>query len=406
MVSWIKYFVSKLDMNYIYVGSSKSEEVNKYLADLGSVINYAGNTHQNALLAGFSAICNKFKVLSSWSISTYPRVKKIFFKRQVESIGNGKDNYIFIGVINLPVLNMLYRCYKMRKEIKKALDKNDDNAIIVYEVHTPFLLAATTLRKRIKHINVIVPDLPEHMIAHQNVIRAIAKKIDQKLINWCLSKCDSYTILSEQMTERLPMKDKKTIVVEGLFQNKNDFEEIEKDQHKVIMYTGILHKDKGIENLVKAFEQIKDPNYRLWIRGYGDYADEIVEKSKKDSRIVYLPPMSHHELFKLEQQATVMVNPTQPHLDFTRYFFPSKTMEYLASGTPTVMYRLSCMPKDYDKYIYYTNGDSTDDLTNKLIEVCEKSQTELYEFGKTAQKFILNEKNPIVQCQKIINIIK
>lgn len=394
-------------MNYIYVGSSKSEETNKYLADLGSVINYAGNTHQNALLAGFSAICAKLKVLSSWSISPYPRVKKIFFKRQVDSIGKEKNNYIFIGVVNLPIINMLYRCYKMRKEIKKVLDKNDDNAVIIYEVHTPFLLAATTLRKRIKHINVIVPDLPEHMIAHQNIIRAFAKKIDQRLINWCLSKCDSYTILSEQMTERLPMQNKKVVVVEGVFSNqKEQLEEIVKNQNKVIMYTGILHRDKGIENLVSAFEQIQDSDYRLWIRGYGDYADELVEKSKKDSRIVYLEPMTHSQLFMLEQQATVMVNPTQPHLDFTKYFFPSKTMEYLASGTPTIMYHLSCMPEEYDKYIYYTDGETTDDLTKKLIEVCEKPRKELDEFGANARAFILREKNPIVQCEKIINIIK
>lgn len=395
-------------MNYIYVGSSKSEETNKYLADLGSVINYAGNTHQNALLAGFSAICDKLKVLSSWSISPYPKVRKIFFKRQVDSIGGAeKNNYIFIGVINLPIINMLYKCYKMRKEIKKVLDKNDDNAVIIYEVHTPFLLAATTLRKKIKHINVIVPDLPEHMIAHQNVIRAFAKKIDQRLINWCLSKCDSYTILSGQMTERLPMQNKKVVVVEGVFLNQEELlEGIVKNQNKVIMYTGILHRDKGIENLVSAFEKIKDSDYRLWIRGYGDYADELVEKSKKDSRIVYLEPMTHRQLFKLEQQATVMVNPTQPHLDFTKYFFPSKTMEYLASGTPTVMYHLSCMPEEYDKYIYYTDGGTTEDLTEKLIEVCEKPRRELDEFGANARMFILREKNPMVQCQKIINIIK
>ena len=161
------------------------------------------------------------------------------------------------------------------------------------------------------------------------------------------------------MTERLPMQNKKVVVVEGVFSNqKEQLEEIVKNQNKVIMYTGILHRDKGIENLVSAFEKIQDSDYRLWIRGYGDYADELVEKSKKDSRIVYLEPMTHSQLFMLEQQATVMVNPTQPHLDFTKYFFPSKTMEYLASGTPTIMYHLSCMPEEYDNYIYYTDGAS------------------------------------------------
>lgn len=392
-------------MNYIYIGSSKSEEINEYLAKLGSLVNYAGNTHQNALLEGFAALCPKFKVVSSWSISTYPKVKKIFFGKRVGSIGHEQNNYVFIGVINLPIINMLYRFIKTRYELNNMLDKNDKNAVIVYEVHTPFLLAAATLRSKIKHINVIVPDLPEHMIAHRNPLRTIAKKIDHKIINWCLNRCDSYTLLCEQMKERLPMDNKKTVLVEGIFRDKVTLDNVSKDTHKVIMYTGVLHRDKGIENLLKAFEQIKGADYRLWIRGYGDYADEIIEKSKVDKRIVYFEPMSHAKLIELEQKATVMVNPTQPNLDFTKYFFPSKTMEYLASGTPTVMYHLSCMPKEYDKHIFYVDGDTTEALAKKLVEVCEMPKSELCEFGRQASAFILKEKNPIVQCQKIVDII-
>lgn len=393
-------------MNYIFVGSSKSEEVNEYLAGLGSLVNYAGNTHQNALLEGFASLCPKFKVVSSWSISTYPKVKKIFFSKQVDSIGQEKNNYVFTGGINLPVINMIYRLFKTRHELKKMLDKNDDNAVIVYEVHTPFLLSAVTLRTKIRHINVIVPDLPEHMIAHGNPFRTIAKKIDQIIINWCLKKSDSYTILCEQMVERLPIQNKRTVMVEGIFRDKISIDNIQKDEHKVIMYTGVLHRNKGIENLVKAFEMIKGEDYRLWIRGYGDYADEIIEKSKKDKRIVFFEPMSHAQLIELEQKATVMVNPTQPFWDFTKFFFPSKTMEYLASGTPTVMYHLACMPKEYDKHIFYVEGDTTEALARKLVEVCEMPASELLKRGKIANEFIVKEKNPMVQCKKIIDLIK
>lgn len=392
-------------MNYIFVGSSKSEDINEYLAKLGSLVNYAGNTHQNALLEGLSALCPKFKVISSWSISPFPKVKKIFFGKRIDSIGQEHNNYVFTGAINLPVINMLYRFLKTRIELKKMLESNDDNAVIVYEVHTPFLLAAATLRSRIKHINVIVPDLPEHMIAHDNLFRTFAKKVDSKIINWCLERSDSYTLLCDQMVERLPMTNKKTVLVEGIFRGNINFENIKKDEHKVIMYTGVLHKDKGIENLLRAFEQIKDGDYRLWIRGYGDYADEIVKRSEADKRIVYFPPMTHKKLIELEQKATVMVNPTQPHLDFTRYFFPSKTMEYLASGTPTVMYHLSCMPKEYDNHIFYVEGTNTESLAKKLMAVCEMSRDYLKEFGQSASDFIIKEKNPIVQCQKIIGII-
>lgn len=393
------------NINYIYVGSSKSETVNEELRNLGSVVNYAGNTHQNAILEGLGNLCKNLTVISCWSISPYPAVKKIFFDRRVDSIGQGKDNNIFTGIVNIKGINFISKFVRTRHELKKALSKNEKNAVIVYETHTPFLLAAATLRKQISHISVIVPDLPEHMIAHQNIFRHYAKKLDQWLINWCLSKSDSYVLLAERMQERLPMEGKKWKLVEGLFREKVILDDVKKEDHKTIMYTGILHKDKGIANLIDAFSMIDDPDYRLWIRGYGDYADEIVRISMEDKRIVYLPPMSHETLIEKEKKATVMVNPTQPHLDFTHYFFPSKTMEYLASGTPTVMYRLTCMPPEYENYLFYVDGTDTVALKNKLVEICEKPKTELLEFGRRASQFIMNEKNPEVQCSKIVNLI-
>ena len=394
------------NINYIYVGSSKSEAVNEELRNMGSVVNYAGNTHQNAILDGLGKLCKNLTVISCWTISPYPVVRKVFFERRVESIGQGKDNNIFTGIINIKGLNFISKLIRTRRELKKVLSKTEKNAVVVYETHTPFLLAAVSLRKKIQHISVIVPDLPEHMIAHQNVFRKYAKKVDRALLHWCMSKCDSYILLAKRMQERLPMENKKWVLMEGLFRDKISLEGITKDEHKTIMYTGILHKDKGIKNLIDAFEMIENPDYRLWIRGYGDYADEIVRISKEDPRIVYLPPMSHEELVKTEQKATVMVNPTQPHLEFTHYFFPSKTMEYLASGTPTVMYRLSCMPSEYDEHIYYVDGDDTKSLADKLVEVCEKPKDELNLFGTEAHKFIMDEKNPMVQCQKIVDLIQ
>ena len=80
-------------------------------------------------------------------------------------------------------------------------------------------------------------------------------------------------------------------------------------------------------------------------------------------------------------------------------------MEYLASGTPTIMYRLGCMPKEYDEYVYYVEDESIETLSRRLIEICEKSQEELDEFGFAARSFILSKKTPFTQCGKIIELL-
>ncbi len=394
-------------MNLIYLGSSRPLQVNKELLDMGSYVNFAGNTLQQALLEGFSMHASGLKIISGWSVSTYPKVKKLYFKRRTFEDFGSKD-YVYVGGINLPLLNLVSRFIRCRKELKRMTRGKEDNVVVIYEVHTPFLLAAATLRKRIKHISLIVPDMPQFMSGNQGKVHKFLKSFDTKLIRYCLKKVDSYALLSEGMTELLPIEDKEWTLMEGIFQNSFTDEKVEKDPNKVIMYTGGIHRRRGTDLLVKAFQLIEDPDYRLWIRGDGDDSmkAEIKELSKTDSRIVYFEPMERSELLRMEQQATVMVNPTQPSLDFTNYFFPSKTMEYLASGTPTVMFHLACMPKEYDEYLFYVEEENAEALKNKLVEVCEMSAKERTEFGLRASQFILTQKTPEKQCGKILEMIE
>lgn len=391
-------------MNVIYIGSSRPESTTDELIKLGSRVNFAGNTLQNALLEGFSKLCSNFKVVSAWSTTTYPKIKKLVFPRRHFELNGTTENYVCVGGINLPIINLLSKYLRTKKQLKRMLDKNDDNAVIIYEAHTPFLLAAASLRKRIKYINVIVPDLPEFMSGNVGGLHKLLKSIDHWIINRCLKKIDSYSLLCEGMQERLPMEGKTWTLMEGIFQKEEDEETVAKADEKVIMYTGNIFKRRGVDLLLDAFQLIDKLEYRLWIRGNGDLKDEIIARSKQDPRIVYFEPMSLSELRKMERRATVMVNPTPPSMDFTKYFFPSKTMEYLASGTATVMFRLGCMPEEYDSYIYYVEDESIEALKDKLVEVCEKSREELHSFGQNARDFILTKKTPVAQCQKIIDL--
>ena len=394
-------------MNFIYLGSSRPAHVNKELLNMGSYINFAGNTLQQALLEGFSKWVPNMKIISGWYVTTFPKVKKLVFKRRTFEEFGTKD-YVYVGGINLPFFNLVSRYFRCRRELKRMLSDHDDNVVVIYEVTTPLLLAASKLRKRIKHVNLIVPDMPQFMSGNQKKMYLLLKRIDAIIINKCLKNVDSYSLLSEGMTELLPMEGKKWTLMEGIFQNSFDEEQVEKEPHKVIMYAGGIHRRRGTDLLVNAFKLIDDPDYRLWIRG--DWDDsmkaEIIALSKVDHRVKYYEPMERSELLKMEQKATVMVNPTQPSLDFTNYFFPSKTMEYLASGTPTVMFHLACMPKEYDDYLFYVEEESTESLKNKLVEVCELPYEERQAFGHRASQFILTQKTPEKQCGKILEMIK
>ena len=266
------------------------------------------------------------------------------------------------------------------------------------------MLAVATLRKRIKKTCLIVPDLPEFMSGNNGRLHKFLKRIDKFIINKCLSKIDSYALLSEPMQERLPMKDKRWTLMEGIYQPLENEEEVDKETLRTIMYTGGVFYRRGVDILLDAFEKIDKPNYRLWIRGNGDMVPEIKERAKKDPRIIYFEPMSREELLKMERRATVMVNPTPPSLDFTRYFFPSKTMEYLASGRPVIGYKLDGIPAEYDPYIQYVADNSLAALEAKLLEICSLPKAQRDEMGQRSRAFILEQKNPKAMCQRIVDM--
>lgn len=391
-------------MNLIYVGSSRPEELAQEHLQQGSSVNFAAMTLQNALLDGLYSHDNNLTIISAWKITPYPKVKQILFTPKNITFKGQKNKYKYVGSCNLPIISMIDKFLRIRQEIKRQIKTSKDNVIIVYETYTPFLLAVATLRKKISKAVVIVPDLPAYMHGSSNTIRRFFKWVNHHLINWCLKRFDGYILLSEPMLEQLPQK-YSYMVMEGIFNPEFPYTNVEKEKERTIMYTGGVHRHRGTGMLLKAFEGIPNPNYRLWIRGDGELQQEIMTMAEKDSRIKYFPPMQREELLLLERRATVLVNTTPPQ-DFTKYFFPSKNMEYLASGTPTVMFHLGCMPQEYDEYIYYTDGDDVTALRKKLIEVCEKPQQELDSFGAKAKKFILTKKNPYVQCGRIINFIK
>lgn len=393
-------------MNVIYVGSIYPTGKIDELKAMGSSIDFAAETFQTSLLQGLCEYYPQMKVITAPNISAYPRAKKLSFKKEEFSLPFSGMKHLFAGFLNIPGVKFLSKCVRIRRAIKKMLDKGTDNTIIIYAVHSPFLLALCGIKKSKYKSCLIVPDLPEFMSGNTSRLYLLGKKVDGWLIRMGLKKIDSYVLFSPHMKERLPIGDKPYTHMEGIFNTEGVIDEhVEKEKYKTILYTGNISRRMGIPNLIEAFRLIPNPDYRLWIRGNGECKGMVLQAMKEDSRIVYFDPMPKSELFRLQKKATVLINPVFSSQTFTRYFFPSKTMEYLASGTPTIMARLACLPQDYESHLFFFDDESVEGIKNKIIEVCEKPQAELDAFGKSAAEFILTEKNEKKQAAKIAELI-
>ena len=178
-----------------------------------------------------------------------------------------------------------------------------------------------------------------------------------------------------------------------------------KNVNKTILYTGNLDKRYGIIDLLDAFQLIKDDDYRLWIRGNGNTEIEIKERMKQDKRISLIPQLSKNALLRLEREASLLVNPVSYREEFTKFFFPSKTMDYLASGTPTMMHKLACLPNEYLEYLYLFKNDTPTQMATDIQQFFTSDLTTRIEKGRKASRFIRTKKTAKIQVKKILDIL-
>ena len=87
------------------------------------------------------------------------------------------------------------------------------------------------------------------------------------------------------------------------------------------------------------------------------------------------------------------------------YSFPSKTIEYMSSGTPVLTTKLGGIPKEYYDYLFFTKGDSINDIYESLDDLLKVDQSVLIEKGQKAKKFVDENKNYLLQTKKVIDFV-
>lgn len=386
-------------MNVLFIGPvcplNKIEEIR----NISRFFDYPANVLENALIEGFESFADVF-VLSSLKLKTCRfYVPKIYFNH------DGRINGLVISNINLPFFDKLFNGKRKYKVFKKLKIKPD--IVFVYSIRSEDLESAYYIKKRYPDVIVInmLTDLPQYMNPNASRIYKFLKRIEIRFIEKYTKKVvDGFVLLSNYMKEKYPVGFKPYTVVEGIFDpGKRDLSRVEKLDEKVILYTGNMDSRYGIKDLIDAFLLIKKPDYRLWLCGSGDMVEYINKVSVKDNRIKYLGILPRDEVLMLQKQATLLVNPRHSREIYTKYSFPSKTMEYMASGTPTLMSPLLSLPNDYKQHLFLFNDESVEGMAKMLTEVCEKDKTELYNFGLSAKEFIIKNKLASMQCKKILD---
>ena len=143
----------------------------------------------------------------------------------------------------------------------------------------------------------------------------------------------------------------------------------------------------------------------LEIYGRGDFEDELVSIMKLNHNVIYKGFVRNNEILKIQREADFLINARSSEEEFVKYSFPSKTLEYMLSGTPLITTMPPGIPEEYRDYVIVLDNNNPEVIAKKLQEVFKYSSYERNYIGMKALKFA-KSKNYKNQGKKIIEFIK
>ena len=380
----------------------------------GNVQN-AANVLQTKILDGFigSDKVESIDVVNMPYIGSFPSFyKKINFKTNKKNIQLNQKTCIYnVDFNNFFFLKNFFRMFfsffKFYKILKSKKIDLEDCIFFVYAMHLPFLMSAFFLKKIFPSVKfyVIVPDLPEYMVDRKGFF-AIVNKVFSILSYGIVNTLDGVVILTKQMKDKFSSQ-LSSVVMEGIASN-NDFLKLKSssfEKENFLLYSGTLDNRYGLKILIDSFNELDSGNMtELYICGDGPDKNVILDAISNNSKIRYLGLLPREEVLILQKKAKLLINPRNDMSEFTKYSFPSKTLEYMSSGTAVLMYKLSGMPSEYLQYLYIVENDSS--FKEKLINLSNEDMEILIQKGEKARNFVNEFKNPIYQINRIIGSIE
>ena len=386
--------------------------IEQFRKDSNGNIQNAVNVFQWNVVYGLLQNNANFEVVSFPFLPSFPMGYKRLYTTPGDIVVRGKNIGNVLSFCDLVVwkkMSILRTLEKFLCNWIRLNESEDKLVVLTYSPYTPFIKALRNVKKKYPQKNIevvsIITDLVDDYKSSSSnkALRRIQCEIEKRETHKLYKYIDKFVLLSKYMVEKIPEAQKSFIVIEGLAQIVK-YPPVEKsDEVKTIAYTGLLDYFTGVNDLIRAFRKTLNPNFRLIICGFGVLAEKIKQEATEDTRIIFKGLVTREEAVALQRSATLLINPRKPDNQLTRYSFPSKTMEYLSSGTPMLGYKLDGIPDEYFDYYYTIEKLDIDSLSFRIQEILSYPQSILNEKAEKAYDFITQNKTAEKQIKKMLD---
>lgn len=306
-------------------------------------------------------------------------------------------HYHYLPFLNLPKIKSFQIAHYSLRKIKKWL--HSDTIIFVDSLNIALIqLAFRTAKKYHLPIVGVITDHPKN-------ITGVSKKYIQTIESY-FSKYDLYYALTDGLNQTTNPLHHPCFIKEGLIDDTISFSPtLKKDTPPYIFFGGALYEKYGISNLLKAFHRYES-SCHLILAGQGPSVPLIEEYMKKDARIHYVGLLSKEEMLCYEQNALLNINPRPLNKELEALSFPSKILEYIHSGTPTMTTENEIISRNFFDNLFYIGTGTEEEIYQGFVHFFSLSKKEQEQKAKKARELALAHYSLSVVAEEFASFIK
>jgi glycosyltransferase involved in cell wall biosynthesis len=376
--------------------------------------NRSGNLFQSGLLEGMAeAGVRPRMVLSFVPVPSFPRSRKVW-QRSALVKGPGGVPIRLLGFPNVVVvkqawigISAFFRLIRLGLAAKR---RSAEMVMLVFNMRVPpaalMLLGARLVGART--IGAVI-DLDE---PGETVPDTWLHRLDFRMQKAAIRRFDGLVVVSEEIARDFARPEQPTIRIEGavsigvLDLTGRGMTRPRGEERFVLVAAGALTEANGIGVILEAFRKLPREGYRLLIAGAGRLEGLVREAAANDARIRYAGLLDHAGVLELYNEADVLLNVRLTKAIRTPYVFPSKLLEYLATGVPVISTDVGRMRERFGNVVMFLADETPESLTAAIGELRERPASARWESASKAREIVRQEFTWSVQGRRVADFVR
>lgn len=319
---------------------------------------------------------DRIYLLSTDPVQNYPLVPQKWFAAS-SFVENGIEGRT-IAFANLMILKHLTRfisCLAALPQIRRW----QIHSIYIHGVHNPFLLFGALLALFGYRVVPVLTDPPGIILPTDGKISTLLKRVDRKITRALIRRTTAIVALAPELArpfaDRLPV-----LVVPGIL-NGRWVERIQSfgkariqsppGKRPVVLYAGGLVAAYGVDRLIDAATLLPDIDFLFYGKG-----NQVVRlENSAAPNISYRGFANSAQLAEAMRDASILINPRPSNADFAVQSFPSKLIEYLATGRTVLTTRIRSIPSDLANCFDYIDDETPAGIADAIQRALIKPES-------------------------------